>query len=184
MLMDGDKTDLASLNTALLRIVAQLTKAKGTNTAGECVKAVATLVENVAVKAMAERIARDVREHLSDAIAQMAAASEQLTQAAENEAASTKRLEERWDGMKRGLTEGGQEQKEWEQAEEMGDRGKERGETTEGRRSLSICLATVILFVDAVSVPVASSFFFPLSLLPPACMLLAINLGDFLVDIL
>jgi hypothetical protein len=106
-LLDGKKTDLGSLSVALLKIADQLGKTMnaGSKSMEECVRVVATLVEDVVVEVLAERIARDVRDQLSDVSACMEAASEHLKQVASMGTTSVRLLEEQCVGVKRMMEE-------------------------------------------------------------------------------
>jgi hypothetical protein len=82
-LLDEGKTDLSSLTLALKKIADQISKTKGMKSTGESVKAMAVLIEEVAVSALAEKIAKDVMKQLSTFSARMEAASDHLDQVVE-----------------------------------------------------------------------------------------------------
>jgi hypothetical protein len=64
-LIEEDKTDLASLTSALVKIAGQLGKSKTTKNLGDAVKAVAALMEDAAVNTLADRMADSVANKLS-----------------------------------------------------------------------------------------------------------------------
>jgi hypothetical protein len=106
-LLDEEKTDLSSLTLALKKIADQISKTKGMKLMGESVKAVAVLIEEVVVSALAEKIAKDVMNQLSTFSAHMEAASDHLDQVVEHGTLCAKKLEEQCAGAKTIMEEAG-----------------------------------------------------------------------------
>src|ERR1700690_4602931 len=64
-LLDEERTDLASLGIALKKIATQLYKTKTTHKTGDTIRAIATLIEDTAVDALAQRVAQAVKDGLT-----------------------------------------------------------------------------------------------------------------------
>jgi hypothetical protein len=97
--LDSEKSDLGSLAVALAKIATQLKKSRTATKYGEAVQAVSTLIEDVVVDGLAERVAALVTSaveiKLSDSYTKLADTAEMLKQGAAASAAKSTEAHER-----------------------------------------------------------------------------------------
>jgi Zn-dependent M16 (insulinase) family peptidase len=94
---------MATLGMALVKIASQVSKTKGLNSTGEGIKAVALLLEEVAVNAILEKIAKDIMTKLSTDMDRMESAAKLMEQSVDSNANTGKKMETDWTGIRDAL---------------------------------------------------------------------------------